>query len=143
VSADLRALSGLPASIKSSLAKSMSMQVDSSIGPPCAEEGAVVDCDEVGVGKLGCVPDGLEDGGWFDVVPDGDVPLEHPAVITARATTPAIENRFSRIERSFGPRRPIVLQARYRQSKSIANRRGILRCGVVSDSAESPNPGAQ
>jgi hypothetical protein len=79
------------------LVKEMSRQVDWSIDPPCAEEeGGVVGCDEVGVGELGCVPDGLEDGVWVDVEPDGDVPLEHPAVITATATMPATVNLFSR-----------------------------------------------
>ncbi|OBF60803.1 hypothetical protein A5787_18730 [Mycobacterium sp. 852002-50816_SCH5313054-b] len=76
----------------------MSRQVDSSNDAPGVEEGGATGCDE-----LGCVPAGFEDDGWFDVEPDGDVPLEHPDVVTANATIPAIANRFNRTGHSFAP----------------------------------------
>ncbi|MFZ1175860.1 MAG: hypothetical protein WAO15_06235, partial [Mycobacterium sp.] len=96
-SANLRASSGFWATIKLSLVKEMSRQVDWSNDPPCvAEEGGVVGCGEAGVGEL-------EDGVCRDVEPDGDLPVEQPAVMTAMATIPATILWFSLTGHSFAP----------------------------------------
>jgi hypothetical protein len=131
----------LPATIKLSLAKEMSRQVDWSSDPLCAEdEGGVVGCDDVAVGELVCVSDGLADGVCCDVESDDDVLFEHPAVITATATIPAIVNRFSRTGRSFVREDPIMLQAPYPQQACStqwcpAAERSVWAGGAASDHA--------
>jgi hypothetical protein len=95
VSAYLRASSVFDATIRLSLAKEMSRQVDWSSGAACADdEGGVVGCDEAAVVDV-------DVDAWLDVELDVVLPLEQPAVMTAVVIIPAIAIRFSRTRYSL------------------------------------------
>ncbi|NTY58849.1 hypothetical protein [Mycolicibacterium sphagni] len=100
MSAFARALSALVATIRLSLAKPMSRQVESSNAPAAGEAGAA-DAVVVVVTELDCAAEELAEGDWADVDPEDESLLEHPAAINATAMSPAIENRFSIIGTSI------------------------------------------